>query len=624
MPSAFVLLQCIGKAAVKNIVNLVSFGVGGDILVDAWDYWRKATREEQRPAEVQAAAQLSAAELRAEVARIVREEASALPAAQQAQVAGYLGQVPAMIRRSLRRRSDPTGTTIAAGTAFRKPEDLLPLLPATLPRFKAGDRPLPGVDWELVELLGVGGFGEVWKARNPHFDGMAPVALKFCLDATARDRLLKHEAAVLNQVMRQGKHEGIVPLLHTYLSADPPCLAYEYIDGGDLAGLVKERRDGLSAESAARIIQRLAEIVGFAHCLNPPIVNRDLKPANILVKTRPNGKLALRITDFGIGGLAIQEAVAQSRSGKSGAFLTAAVRGAYTPLYASPQQMRGDNPDPRDDVYALGVIWYQLLTGDLTKGRPGGEAWRKRLADRGMTPALLVLLVSSYEDERADRPASAVLLAEQLKRLLLQEAEHQHLEEETREQAEVERKRQEQIQQAEAERKRQEEDTRRWMEVERQRQEQVRQAELARQRQEEETRWQANLERLRQEEAARPKSVKRSSHVAPRRRIHGRTTTTPRESEEPRRCDDRDFEDDDNMRLPPTHQLSGLDGAFAGTDIVILVIFSFCCGGIALILGIIGLCVCKDPRARKNALILTIINFVFMVLTIALQVALRK
>jgi hypothetical protein len=69
-------------------------------------------------------------------------------------------------------------------------------------------------------------------------------------------------------------------------------------------------------------------------------------------------------------------------------------------------------------VYALGVIWYQLLTGDLTKGRPGGDAWRKRLTDRGMTPALLALLASTFEDERRDRPNNAVVLAEKLNRLL--------------------------------------------------------------------------------------------------------------------------------------------------------------------------------------------------------------
>ncbi len=82
--------------------------------------------------------------------------------------------------------------------------------------------------------------------------------------------------------------------------------------------------------------------------------------------------------------------------------------------------MRGDKPDPTDDVYALGVIWYQLLTGDLTKGPPGGDAWRKRLSDRGMTPALLALLASSYEDEPGDRPANALVLAEKLDGLLRQ------------------------------------------------------------------------------------------------------------------------------------------------------------------------------------------------------------
>ena len=154
--------------------------------------------------------------------------------------------------------------------------------------------------------------------------------------------------------------------------------------------------------------------------MNPPIVHRDLKPANILVKPRPGGKWRLRITDFGIGGLAIQQAVAQSRRGSSnhGEFLTAAVRGSYTPLYASPQQMRGEDPDLRDDVYALGVIWYQLLTGDLTTGRPGGEAWKRRLTERGMTPVLLSLLASCFEDRREDRPGNGVDLIEKLSRCL--------------------------------------------------------------------------------------------------------------------------------------------------------------------------------------------------------------
>src|SRR5205085_12396156 len=135
------------------------------------------------------------------------------------------------------------------------------------PRFQDGDRPLPGIDWELEELLGVGGLGEVWKAKNPHFDAVPAVALKFCLDPASKDRLLRHEAAILNQVMRQGKHPGIVALQHTYLSADPPCLEYEYVAGGDLAGLIAEWRPlAASAERAtraARLLLELARPVGY-------------------------------------------------------------------------------------------------------------------------------------------------------------------------------------------------------------------------------------------------------------------------------------------------------------------------------------------------------------------------
>src|SRR5437763_1952449 len=84
-------------------------------------------------------------------------------------------------------------------------------------------------DLELVELLGVGGFGEVWKARNPFLSSAEPVALKFCLDPAAASTL-RHEAGVLDRVMRRGRHPDIVQLRHTYLSAEPPCLEYELVE----------------------------------------------------------------------------------------------------------------------------------------------------------------------------------------------------------------------------------------------------------------------------------------------------------------------------------------------------------------------------------------------------------
>jgi hypothetical protein len=163
----------------------------------------------------------------------------------------------------------------------------------------------------------------------------------------------------------------------------------------------------------------LAEIVGHAHRLEPPIVHRDLKPANILVQRAADGRPALRITDFGIGGLAAGRAIEQTRldSGR-GQLQATALRGAHTPLYASPQQKRGEPPDVRDDVHALGVIWYQLLTGDPAAGRPGGTRWPRRLQERGVAPAMIELLGACVEDGADDRPGDAAVLAAELAALL--------------------------------------------------------------------------------------------------------------------------------------------------------------------------------------------------------------
>ena len=218
----------------------------------------------------------------------------------------------------MRRPSDPTGRTVLPSLSLRRPEDLLALLPQRLPRFKPGDQPLPGVDWQLVELLGTGGFGEVWKATNPHMPSAPAVALKFCLDPQAA-KTLRHEAAVLDRVMRQGNHPGFVQLLRTYLSADPPCLEYEFVGGGDLAAFIREahQKGPVKPDRAARWVQHLASQVAFAHRLDPPLVHRDLTPANILIQRGANNAATMRIADFGISGLAASRAIGEARRGVS-------------------------------------------------------------------------------------------------------------------------------------------------------------------------------------------------------------------------------------------------------------------------------------------------------------------
>src|SRR5262249_54273613 len=119
-----------------------------------------------------------------------------------------------------------------------------------------------------------------------------------------------------------------------------PCLEYEYVAGGDLAGLAyqqMQKHQGKVPPSLARnIIRNLARAMTHPHRLTPPIVHRDLKPANILVQRVADGTVTFRITDFGIGGVAASKAIEEARGSSTGHFQTTALRGAHTPLYAGP------------------------------------------------------------------------------------------------------------------------------------------------------------------------------------------------------------------------------------------------------------------------------------------------
>src|SRR5205085_8452803 len=123
-----------------------------------------------------------------------------------------------------------------------------------------------------------------------------------------------------------------------------------------------------------------------------------------------------KVADFGIGGGAASQAIQESAKGlPAGIMMTAVATGTFTPLYASPQQTSGRAADPRDDVYALGIIWYQMLTGDLNAGRPGGARWRQKATERGMKPELVDLLERCFEEDPDDRPRDGAELAERLK-----------------------------------------------------------------------------------------------------------------------------------------------------------------------------------------------------------------
>src|SRR5262249_15500429 len=159
--------------------------------------------------------------------------------------------------------------------------------------------------------------------------------------------VLRHEAALLNRVMERSRnYQGFVTLRQAYLDAEPPCLEYDYVAGGDLLSLIAEwhRVRPLPLERIHRTMQRLATIVAHAQARPPQIAHRDLKPANILVERGDDNKARLRVADFGIGGVAMTQVLARTQKDSTSRahLLATSLRGAHTPIYASPQQARGE------------------------------------------------------------------------------------------------------------------------------------------------------------------------------------------------------------------------------------------------------------------------------------------
>lgn len=196
--------------------------------------------------------------------------------------------------------------------------------------------------FEIRELLGRGGFGEVYLATDCHLS--RPVALK----VPRTDRL--KSPADLEEFLQEARtaaslrHPGIVTVYDVHSDEDGIFIVMEFVEGCTLSKYAG--REPLSVDEAVRLMSDMAHAIAYAH--ERGLVHRDLKMANILV----DGQRKIRITDFG---LAIHE--------RGQRLLARAAAG--TPLYMAPEQVRGETHrlDGRTDIWSLGVIFYWLLTG---------------------------------------------------------------------------------------------------------------------------------------------------------------------------------------------------------------------------------------------------------------------
>jgi len=201
-----------------------------------------------------------------------------------------------------------------------------------------------GTRYEIVHLLGQGGMGAVYKARDRELDRM--VALKVIRPEMAAhpDTLRRFKQELI--LARKITHKNVIRIFDLGEADGIKFITMEYIEGQDLRSLMTEKGK-LSFEETARIVEQVCLALEAAHAEG--VVHRDLKPQNIMLDKQ--GKTA--VMDFGI-----------ARSVESGGMTqTGTLIG--TPDYMSPEQVMGEHVDARSDLFTLGVILYELLTGSL-------------------------------------------------------------------------------------------------------------------------------------------------------------------------------------------------------------------------------------------------------------------
>lgn len=236
-----------------------------------------------------------------------------------------------------RRSVEPTVGSSPAGD-FKPPE------PAEL----AGQFP----QFDVLELIGFGGMGAVYKARQKSLDRI--VALKIIKPDNTEGNGFSDRFAREARALAKLNHPNIVSVHDFGESEGLFYLVMEFVDGANLRQLIATQT--LAPEKAIEIIPQVCEALQFAH--DEGIVHRDIKPENILIDIRGRVKIA----DFGLAKL--------RTDGDRTETLTRTHQVMGTPRYMAPEQMEGSHSvDHRADIYSLGVVFYEMLTGELPLGR---------------------------------------------------------------------------------------------------------------------------------------------------------------------------------------------------------------------------------------------------------------
>lgn len=260
-------------------------------------------------------------------------------------------------------------------------------------------------DWLLERRLDPARSSDVWLAR--HVRSREPRVFKFGGDGE-RLAMLKREATLYRVLAESlGDRDDIARIVDWNFEAPPFFLECEY--GGDSLQAWAEAGHLATQdrESRLRLFLKIATAVAAAHGVG--VLHKDLKPANVLIAPAADGGWRVRLTDFGSGRLLNPERLADLGITRLGFTLTQALGsdGSGTPLYLAPELVAGQAPTVQSDVYALGLMLYQMLVGDLR--RPIAPGWEAAIDD----PLLVATIANATDGEPAQRlPTVSALITE--------------------------------------------------------------------------------------------------------------------------------------------------------------------------------------------------------------------
>jgi serine/threonine protein kinase len=277
--------------------------------------------------------------------------------------------------------------------------------------------------YKIEELLGMGGMGVVYRARDTRLQ--RPVALKILKPELLADPVRKNRFLVEAQSAAAVSHPALAAVYDVDEAGGTMFIAMEFIEGRTIGRLVAEGE--LDLQGAVEICRQVAEGLAKAH--EAKIVHRDIKSDNIMVTREGHAKLLdfglAKLLDPGLGEEELPAEVSRTMTRQQVQTMAGAVLG--TPNYMSPEQARGRPVDPRSDIFSLGVVLYEMVTGELPFNRATTldtmhaivfeEPKPVTSLRRNLPPQVHVIVSRCLRKRPEDRYPDAGRLADDLKRL---------------------------------------------------------------------------------------------------------------------------------------------------------------------------------------------------------------